>query len=110
MQKLISAALILLLATPSSALAWGAVGHRFITEKAIEILDKHFGSVGAAHKDLKQDYLLVTKQSESTFNRVIRKLKDNPRVRFEGKKYYAIRKPKGVAVNEASSDAPITSG
>jgi len=51
MQKLISAALILLLATPSSALAWGAVGHRFITEKAIEILPAEIKPFFVANRD-----------------------------------------------------------
>ena len=58
-------------------------------DKAMEILKRQFGSVGASHKDLKREFMVVTGKSASTFARVVRKLKIDPRVRYDGKKYFA---------------------
>jgi hypothetical protein len=72
-------------------------------DAALGILEKQFGSVGASHKEWKQECLIVGKMSESTFARILRRLKNDPRVRHDGKRYYAVRKADGVGVKEVSS-------
>jgi hypothetical protein len=79
-------------------------------EEALTILEKQFGPVGASHKELKQEYIVVTTKSESTFARVVRKLKTDPRVRFDGKRYCANRKAGGVSVKEVSSGVMTVPG
>ena len=58
--------------------------------KAVEILKDQFGQVGASHKDWRREFITVTGKSDSTFARVVRKLKNDPRVRCDGKRYFAI--------------------
>jgi RecA-family ATPase len=61
-------------------------------DETLKILEKQFGPLGASYTELKREYVGVTGKSESTFARVVRKLKTDPRVRCERKKYFAIRK------------------
>jgi len=72
-------------------------------DETLKILENQFGSVGASHTELKREYVAVTGKSESTFARVVRKLKTDPRVRYEGKRYFAIPKADGVTVKSVSS-------
>ena len=44
-------------------------------EETLKILEKQFGSVGASYTEWKREYVALTGKSESTFARVVRKLK-----------------------------------
>jgi hypothetical protein len=80
--------------------------------KAVEILKGQFGSVGASHKVWKREFMAVTGKSDSTFARVVRKLKNDPRVRYDGKRkiYIAVPKADGVTVKSVSSGIMTVAG
>ena len=77
-------------------------------DAAWNVLEKQFGPIGAMHKEWEREFHAATGKSPSTFARVIRKLKNDPRVRYEGKKYFAIRKVDGVSVKSVSSGVMTT--
>jgi hypothetical protein len=61
-------------------------------DQALDILAERFGSVGAMHSEWKREYVAATKKSDSTFARLLRALKDHPRLSKKDKKYYAKRR------------------
>jgi hypothetical protein len=72
-------------------------------DEALDVLYKRFGTVGATFTTWREAYVAEIQKSPSTFARAVKILKNNPRVRNEGKKYYAIRKADGVTVKSVSS-------
>jgi RecA-family ATPase len=61
-------------------------------DQALDILADRFGTVGAMHWEWKREYVATTKKSESSFARLLRALKDHPRLSKKEKKYYAKRR------------------
>jgi hypothetical protein len=72
-------------------------------DTALNVLEKQFGPIGAMHNEWEREFRAATGKSPSTFARVVRKLKTGPRVRYEGKRYFAVRKVDGVTVKSVSS-------
>jgi RecA-family ATPase len=72
-------------------------------DAALNVLEKQFGPVGATHKEWKREFHAATGKSPSTFARVLKNIKSDPRVRVDGKRYFAVRKADGVTVKSVSS-------
>jgi hypothetical protein len=75
---------------------------RATAKRALEILETQFGTTGAKHADWLAAYRQETKQSKSTFERAISKLKEGGAARLENGKYYPNRPDGGVSVSPVS--------
>ena len=79
--------------------------------KAVEVLEQKFGSRGATNKEWLEAYMAETEQGKCTFDRAVRKLKQEGAVRHEGNKYFP-RQAKakgGVKCQEVSGQCHDTS-
>lgn len=75
-------------------------------KKALDLLRDKFGASGATYSQWQTSYCAQSRESKSSFDRALRKLKDDGAVRLEGKRYF---EAVDVSVSEVSTRCHDTS-